>query len=146
MEQKFRTNIRMLFLMLALAAGLSACAGTGTPTAAPEAEAPAEAVAVEPWDGDGMDIPLDGSSMTAFETSLARVKAHTTPAEYQGLINAIDYLLIYDVGAKGDREVLASRLDGMTPAEIFKRVNWRRPKPGASPAQADAADANIVDF
>ena len=32
----------------------------------------------EPWEGEGMEIPLDGSSREAWETSMARVKAHTS--------------------------------------------------------------------
>ncbi len=148
MKQKFHVNPILASLLLATAMLLSACASaperaTGAPEAQPEPEP--QAIEIEPWEGDGMDIPLDGSSLEAFEASLARVEAHTTPEQYQGLTRAINYLLVYDLGAKGDRATLASRLDGLTPADVFKRVGWRRPAPGSSPADKTAADAKIID-
>ena len=42
------------------------------------AEEPVKTYEFEPWDGDGMDIPLEGSDLEAFDTSMARVKAHTS--------------------------------------------------------------------
>jgi hypothetical protein len=107
---------------------LTACATTA-PAPEPQAEPPvAEPIEIEPWDGDGMDIPLDGSSLEAFERSLARVEAHTTPSHYTTLVNAIDYLLVYDLGAKRDKTALASRLDGLTGHQVVDRVGWRKPK------------------
>ena len=62
---------------------LSACVtASGTQTAAEEPVAAAPEESVEPWDGDGMDIPLDGSSVEAFEKSLARVKVYASPAKF----------------------------------------------------------------
>ena len=80
---------------------LTACASS------PPVETPAESTSspaemeIEPWDGDGMEIPLDGSSMEAWNRSLARVKAHTTPAKYTTLLDSIEYLKLYDLSARG---------------------------------------------
>ena len=74
-----------------------------------------------------MDIPLDGSSLEAFDRYMARVKAHTTPAHYTTLENAIDYLLVYDLGAKRDKATLVARLDGLTGHEVVGKVAWRKP-------------------
>ena len=73
-----------------------------------------------------MDIPLDGSSLEAFETSLARVKAHTSAENYTTLVNAIEYHLVYDLSAERDRAKLAANLDGMTPREVIDKVIWRK--------------------
>lgn len=110
----------------ALAMLLAACAAQTTQPAAQGDEEAEVARTWEPWDGDGMEIPLDGSSLEAFETSLARVEAHTTPDNYTTLVNAIEYLLFYDLSAQRDRARLASNLDGLTPNEVIAKVNWRR--------------------
>ena len=132
------------FFLAATALMLSACASTPSDTASPEPQEPATAE-VEPWDGHGLDIPLDGSSMDAWSYSLARVQAHTTENEYKTLTNAIEYLLLYDLGAQGDMERLIQRLDGLTAYEIVGRVAWRQPAPGKGPAEKGAADAKIID-
>ena len=115
---------------LALAATLilllSGCAtAANTETVSPEAPAPVAEV-IEPWDGDGMDIPLDGSSLEAFDRYMARVKAHSTPANYTTLENAIDYLLVYDLASKRDKSKLVASLDGMTGHEVIGLVSWRK--------------------
>jgi len=111
-------------LLMALALVLTACAGT-VPVEEPAAASEME---VEPWDGDGMKIPLDGSSMEAFDRSLARVKAHTTPKNYQALEGAIKYLLVYDLESYGDKNKLIKRLDGMTGEEVISNVKWWQPR------------------
>jgi hypothetical protein len=133
---------------LALAALLSlvlaACAATPGQPETTEEEA-VKTYEFEPWDGDGMEIPLDGSSLEAFETSLARVQAHTTESNYTTLVNAIEYLLVYDLEIKRDRARLAAKLDGQTPYDVLKRVGWRKPAPGKSAAEKGAADA-VIDI
>lgn len=125
---------------------LSACASTETrEQAGTAAQTAAPAAAVEPWDGDGMDIPLDGSSLEAFDASLARVKAHTSESNYTTLVNAIDYLQFYDLSAKRDRAKLAANLNGLTGYQVLEKVKWRKPAPGKSPAEKGAADAKIID-
>lgn len=124
MIKTFPTTKVIRISVAALAAlVLAACAAQGPqPDSAPQAE---KTYSFEPWDGDGMDIPLDGSSLEAFETSLARVKAHTSAENYTTLINAIEYHLMYDLSAKRDRGKLAANLDGMTPQEVIDKVIWR---------------------
>jgi hypothetical protein len=117
-----------LFAAATLGLCLTACTTTA-PAPEPQEEPPvAEAIEIEPWDGDGMDIPLDGSSLEAFERSLARVEAHTSPTDYATLVNAIDYLLFYDLAANHDKATLAARLDGLTGNQVVRKVGWRKPK------------------
>jgi hypothetical protein len=141
---KITMNQALIRLTLAVLVSLllGACAATPGEQETTEEES-VKTYEFEPWDGDGMDIPLDGSSLEAFETSLARVQAHTTPANYTTLVNAIEYLLVYDLAIKRDRAKLAARLDGKTPYEVLQRVGWRRPAPGKSAAEKGAADATI---
>ncbi len=127
-----------------LSLALGACAATPGPQAT-TAEEPVKTYEFEPWDGDGMDIPLDGSDLEAFDTSLARVQAHTSAANYTTLVNAIDYLLLYDLEIKRDRARLAAKLDGQTPYQVLQKVGWRKPAPGKSAAEKGAADA-VIDI
>ena len=121
---------------------LVACAAQSPqPEPAPQAE---KTYSVEPWDGDGMDIPLDGSSLEAFETSLARVKAHTSAENYTTLINAIEYHLLYDLSAERDRAKLAANLDGMTPREVVDKVIWRnKSKESGAPRNSTTTEPTI---
>lgn len=105
---------------------LSACVtASGNPPEAQEQAVPA-VEPIEPWDGDGMDIPLDGSSLEAFDKSMARVKAHTKPASYTTLVNAIDYLVVYDLAAKRDKAKVVSHIDGLTGREVIQTVARQR--------------------
>lgn len=138
-------NHKLIHLAFAatLALVLAACAATpGQPGAEEEA---AKTYEFEPWDGDGMEIPLDGSNLEAFETSLARVEAHTSAANYTSLKNAIEYLLVYDLESKRDRAKLAAKLDGLTGYQVMEKVGWRKPAPGKSKAEKGAADA-VIDI
>lgn len=74
----------------------------------------------------GLEIPLDGSSLKAFDESLAKVQRNSSETDYTTLESAIDYLLLYDIGLNRDREKLAKKLDGMTGQEILDQVNLRR--------------------
>jgi hypothetical protein len=127
MKSKMTINSARLAAAMLLILLLTAC--SATPASNPP-EQPAAVVAVEeavePWDGDGMDIPLDGSSLEAFNKSLARVKAHTNPSSYTTLVNAIEYLVVYDLSAKRDRTQLAANLDGLTGREVVNQVSWQR--------------------
>ena len=138
------SRIPAFLAALAAAFFLAACASTA-PEKSPESPAPEPVVEVEPWEGDGMEIPMDGSSMEAWNYSLARVKAHAEPSSYETLENAIDYLLLYDLRARNKMDLLIKRLDGLTGYEIVARVGWRKPAPGKGPAEKGAADAKIID-
>jgi hypothetical protein len=141
MKQALIRFSRATALSAALCLGLAACAAT--PTEPEPAEEAVKTYEFEPWEGDGMEIPLDGSSLEAFEASLARVKAHTSEANYTTLVNAIEYLMVYDLAAKRDKTKLASHLDGLTPYQVIERVAWGKPDPGQSPNQKGAKDASI---
>ena len=144
-----QNHITRFIIVLALLASLSlaGCAASGPQAAEGKAAETASATEqpVEPWDGDGMEIPLDGSSTEAWNRSLARVKEHVDEDTYTTLENAIDYLLLYDIGARNDREQLISRLDGMTGYEILAKVRWRAPRPGTGPAEKDSKEASLID-
>ena len=81
----------------------------------------------EAAEATGLDMAVDGSSLEAFEKSLAKIKETCTEVEYKSLEGALEYLMIYDLGAKRNREKLAARLDGSTGYEITKMVKWRTP-------------------
>lgn len=134
--------LRITLILLALFA-----AGCASQPSSPEnaSSADSQVQEVEPWDGDGMEIPLDGSSKKAWDTSMARVKAHSTEAQYITLENAIEYLMLYDLQAGHDFDKLIARLDGLTGYEVIARINWRKPAPGKGPAEKGAADAKIID-
>ena len=96
---------------------------------ATEASTPVDAVgSAEVADATGLDIVMDGSSLEAFEKSMEQVKETGTAVEYKSLTGAIDYLMLYDIGARRNMKTLASRLDGLTAYEVVERVKWRQPK------------------
>jgi outer membrane lipoprotein-sorting protein len=96
---------------------------------AAEKSTPADAVdSAEVAEPTGLDIVLDGSSLKAFDKSLEQIKETASPADYQSLEGAIDYLLVYDLGAQRSREKLAARLNGKTGNEIINKVHWRKPR------------------
>jgi hypothetical protein len=107
------------------------------PDQATEAEIP------DTFEGDGMEIPLDGSSLAAFDASMARVKKHASEANYTNLENSIEYLLVYDLEVKRSKEKLAAKLDGLNGYEVVARTGWRKPPHGKSKVEKGAADANI---
>lgn len=74
----------------------------------------------------GMQIPVDGSSLEAFNESLATIKAQAQEPNYVSLEGAIQYLLVYDISAGRDKAKLAKNLDGLTGDEIIGKVNWRQ--------------------
>jgi len=95
---------------------------TGKEEAAVKTEAPGAATAT------GLDIVMDGSSLKAFDKSMEEVKTTGSEFDYRSLESAIDFLLVYDLGAKRSREKLAARLNGMTGHEIIERVKTHKRK------------------
>jgi hypothetical protein len=73
-----------------------------------------------------MQIPVDGTSLEAFNESLAAIKAQSEEANYTSLESAIQYLLVYDLGAGRDMAKLAKNLDGQTGDQIIEQVEWRK--------------------
>jgi hypothetical protein len=74
----------------------------------------------------GMQIPVDGSSLEAFNKSLETIKGQAREPNYISLEEAIKYLMVYDLGAGGDKAKLAKNLDGLTGDQIIDRVTWRK--------------------
>jgi hypothetical protein len=74
----------------------------------------------------GMQIPVDGSSLEAFEKSLETIKGQAKEPNYITLEEAIKYLLVYDLGTGGDKAKLAKNLDGLTGDQIIDKVTWRK--------------------
>ena len=145
----FKPQLKMILFMLALALltlvlTLAGCASS-PPASDQSASEPAPVQEIEPWDGDGMEIPLDGSSMEAWDRSMARVEAHTDDATFTTLQNAIDYLLTYDLSARKDMNRLIKNLDGLTGYEVVGKVRWRLPAPGKGPAEKGATDVKLID-
>lgn len=145
------TKLPALVLILLGALFLGACATQSKTNPQPTEDVSAEAApeepawAIEPWDGYGLDIPLDGSSMEAWERSLVSVKAYSEPGDYRLLLSALDYLLVYDLGAKGQMELLIKRLNGLTGYQVLSRVNWRRPPPRRGPLEKDPGETSLND-
>ncbi|HKJ17322.1 MAG TPA: hypothetical protein VJ984_08240 [Xanthomonadales bacterium] len=73
----------------------------------------------------GMQMTFDGSSVEAFDQRMEEIEAETTAEEYVTIQQSIEYMLVYDLAARRDREVLYERLDGKTPVELISMVKWR---------------------
>jgi hypothetical protein len=80
----------------------------------------------ETTEATGLDLPVDGSSLEAFNKSLEIIKETATESQYKTLENAIEYLLVYDFAVKQDRTKLAAKLDGMTGWQIIDKIKWRK--------------------
>ncbi len=76
-------------------------------------------------DSPGLKMTFDGSSIEAFDTRMEEIQSETTPEEFVTIQQSIEYLLVYDLAARRDREVLYQRLDGKTPLELIDTVKWR---------------------
>ncbi len=144
MNTMLQTRIPLILASLLATLLLTACASTTGEQTVAQAEAQPEPVCeYEPWEGDGMQIPLDGSSMEAWNCSLERVKAYSDEDTFLTLENAIKYQLMYDLKSYRDMNKLIERHDGMTGYEIIGQVGWRKPAPGKGMPEKDAADAKI---
>jgi hypothetical protein len=146
----FRTFVQTLSVMVAIFLVACAAPQSKSPEESGQAAADAPVQVAEPevidtYEGDGMEIPLDGSSLEAFDASMARVKRHSTEASYTTLNNAIEYLLVYDLEVRRDKEKLVAKLDGLTGYQVVAKVGWRKPPPGTSKAVKGAADAKIIE-
>lgn len=115
-------------------------AAVESPAAASPAPADSGAPAEPQKVSAGMTIPLDGTSLEAFDASLAKIKGDSTASEYLTLTNAIDYLLVYDLQAKRDRTKLAALLNGQTGEQIIQQVEDRK-RPSKAKKKAAQQDA-----
>ena len=118
-------NIFIVFTLLFALAAISKVAIAQQATPMKVTAATDEAEKEEARD-PGMQIPVDGSSLDAFNASLETIKAQAQEPSYITLENAIQYLLVYDLTANRDMAKLAKNLDGLTGDEIIGRVKWRK--------------------
>jgi hypothetical protein len=142
-SKKLFSNNYQVLIILAITAGLTlaspvmaqqaeAEAAAGAATTAVDAAADSAAATLKKAGEEdvvldpGMQIPVDGSSLEAFNESLAKIKEQAQEANYISLEQAIKYLLVYDLGAGRDRAKLARNLDGLTGDQIIERVHWRK--------------------
>ena len=137
--------VTAVMFLAACAAPQSKSSEESDPLVADASEQTSEPDVIDTYEGDGMELPLDGSSLDAWDASMARVKRHSTEASYTTLENAIDYLLVYDLEVRRDKEKLVAKLDGLTGYEVVARVKWRKPPPGKGNAAKDVDDAGIID-
>ena len=156
-----RTLTNSFLLAVAASLLLAGCATTqteATPEPEPKTEAapeavpagpppnlPTEAEIMEKYQGDGMNIPVDGSSLANFEASMDLVKQYADEPDFVTLENTIGYLLVYDLEVRRNKEKLAAKLDGLNGYEIVDKVKWRKPRPGKSKAEKGSADASFID-
>ena len=132
MKQNKIVNVALVAVPLVFLAAFSAWAGPDqgaeeNVTPAVESSTPEDTIgSAEAAEATGLDIVMDGNSLEAFEQGMEQVKETGTAIEYKSLSGAIEYLLIYDIGAKRNMKTLASRLNGLTGNEIIERVKWRQ--------------------
>ena len=138
-------TVTAVIFLTACAVPQSKSSAESDPVAADASEQTSEPEVIDTYEGDGMELPLDGSSLDAWDASMARVKRHSTEASYTTLENAIDYLLVYDLEVQRDKEKLAAKLDGLTGYEVVDKVMWRKPPPGKGNADKKTDDAGIID-
>jgi hypothetical protein len=100
------------------------CLPFSTLTFAEESQSP-DSEETESVPPTGLNRPMDGTNTKTFEDSLAIVKEEISEVEYTTLMNAIGYLRVYDISARGDREKVYQNLDGKTPQQIMDMVQWR---------------------
>ena len=62
---------------------------------------------------------FDGSSETAFEAGLKEFQEAAPTEEYRTLKSALQYLLVYDLSARGNKAKLYSNLNGKTAQQII---------------------------
>jgi len=142
--------LKSFFILIGLSLSLVACAETSSGGSTDAASAKTNAAAPEVKiadniEGEGMDMPLDGTSVEAFDASLALVKQHTNEENYRSLEKAIGYLMAFDVSVRNDKARLASRLNGMNGYEVVAKVNKDKPSPAKSGPRKAATDAKAID-
>lgn len=72
-----------------------------------------------------MNQPLDGGSVAAFESGLAKLKATVKPEDYQKVKTSLEWKQFYDLSIGGDKAKLYASFDGATPREIIEQAGQR---------------------
>jgi hypothetical protein len=130
-------RIAAVLLTLALFAG-PACSQENADAGAGPAEEATETVGAVEESGETestdeaaeeelsiMDMPLDGSSVESFKAGLALVDEQATEEQYRAVMSALDYLLLYDLSVRRNREKLYAKLDGQSPNQILETAKAR---------------------
>ena len=73
-------------------------------------------------DATVMKQPVDFSSPEAFEKTMQNIRDIEGDKTYKKLNNAMQYLMVYDLSLKNDKENLYKKLDGMTPEQIISET------------------------
>lgn len=69
-----------------------------------------------------MDQPVDFTTPDNVRKSLQAIKAQAGDAAARDLNNALQYLLVYDLSVKHDRDKLYKKLNGRTPRQIIAKM------------------------
>ncbi len=129
LKNKIYPSLMILVMILMASPAMAQQAESEEDAAAPAAEVVADKVSVKKATNEldpGMQIPVDGSSLDAFNESLETIKEQAQEVNYTSLEGAIQYLLVYDLSAGRDKAKLAKNLDGLTGDQIIDKVQWRR--------------------
>ncbi len=111
-----------VFVLLAAGCGKEDTDNGNTPSSADDNAGMPSTAAIRP---SGSSVTLDGSSVAAFENSLAVFEAEVSDEDYKRLKSAIQFLLVYDLSARGNKEKLYRNLDGMTPDQVLALAHER---------------------
>ena len=112
---------------------MSICAGTMTlffiSACADEAKDSDESLAANPatdiTEESGsslMNQPVDFSSAEAAEETLQNIREKEGDKSYQHVTNAMQFIMVYDLSIRKNKELLYKKLDGMTPEEIIDQA------------------------
>ena len=145
MKTILKSGFCMMSILLALAA-CSAPTGKSPESGTEKANVAAPEVEIaDDFKGDGMEMPLDGSSVEAFDASLAMVKKHTNAENYRYLEKAIGYMMAFDISVRNNKARLVSRLNGLNGYEVIAKAGIRKPPKGDSSVKKSAADVKTLD-
>ena len=125
----------IFLIALALTVLQAGCASSQSSPAASDKTAKietpqvAEAPVPDDFNGDGMTLKIDGSSIESFDASMATIKRYTDEKTYASLNSAIGYLMVYDLQVRSNKEKLIAKLDGKTGYEVKTMVDMKRLAP-----------------
>jgi len=120
MTKTFLNAITILLLTMNVALAESGQAGdesVAANAAGAATEAPVETPA---W----LKVVMDGSSFEAFSESMEQVREVGGDDAYERISASFKNLLFLDIGARNNKEILASRLDGMTSGQVIAKAGY----------------------
>lgn len=72
-----------------------------------------------------MDQPVDFSTPEKVEETLQNIREQEGEGAYNNVINAMKFIMFYDLSVGQDENKLHKKLDGQTPNEIVARMKRR---------------------